>query len=234
MPSLRNIIKSALMCGNHATATYVIRYCVCALRKSHSRSLILYRLCSTAVGELRTSIQKLKLLNPPLWFESTMQQGVMWLNTALTFTSKDQAELARHVAFWNPVITEIFRTILEAKAAAKTSNNKAGVVFLMWGAYAKSFKKLVRRGNRFAATISSVLTLSIDLETRCATESRSHGRVRRGTPPSGRSVRATSSTELHARERGSRASGRAAGRLATTPRVTLTRANIPSYYTKAP
>jgi len=92
------------------------------------------------------------------------------------------------------------------------------------------------RGNRFAATISLVLTLSlsIDLETRCATESRSHGRVRRGTPPSGRSVRATSSTELHARERGSRASGRAAGRLATTPRVTLTRANIPSYYTKAP
>jgi hypothetical protein len=45
---------------------------------------------SVPIGELRKAIKRIRLPQPKQWFEHTMAQGVVWLNTALTFTGKEQ------------------------------------------------------------------------------------------------------------------------------------------------
>lgn len=56
------------------------------------------------------------------WFEFTRKQGVCWLNTALTFTTKK--DLKKHKLFWRPFILEII----------KIFKNK---IFILWGNHAK-------------------------------------------------------------------------------------------------
>jgi uracil DNA glycosylase len=82
-PSFRNLVKNALYCKGHLQA-------------------------DSKVGEMRSQLRKLRVLQPPEWFEHTMAQGVLWLNTSLTFSSKDKTELDKHTKFWRPIMVQIF------------------------------------------------------------------------------------------------------------------------------
>jgi cobalamin biosynthesis Mg chelatase CobN len=54
-----------------------------------------------------------------------LSQGVCWLNTSLTFTSEDQVDLKRHLAWWKPVVEKIIEVILEAKSKETEKEKKA-------------------------------------------------------------------------------------------------------------
>ena len=61
-PSLRNIFKSVLI---------------------HYK----YLNPSSKVEELRSTMSRIKMISPYNWFFETAKQGVLWLNTSLTYTS---------------------------------------------------------------------------------------------------------------------------------------------------
>ncbi|KAG9389537.1 Uracyl-DNA glycosylase, UNG [Carpediemonas membranifera] len=108
-PSLRNIIKSILISQGLADS-------------------------STKVPELRAALAKSSMAQPPAWFSETARRGVLWLNTALTFSGGD--DLAKHTKFWKPVVTDIIRMVLEAR-------KEEGVVFVMFGKPAQKLQTTV-------------------------------------------------------------------------------------------
>lgn len=93
-PSFLNIIKSLLIHGGHMSL-------------------------SDKIAQLRSAAERVLPL-PPAWFDHTQSQGVMWLNQALTFSSKEIPVLKQHTAFWKPIINEIFRILIEAKQSGST------------------------------------------------------------------------------------------------------------------
>ena len=74
----------------------------------------------------------------------------MWLNTSLTFSSKEIPILKEHTDFWRPMITAIFETLITAKKEhlKKNPGIKEGLVFVMWGGYAQKFRKIVEDLNK--------------------------------------------------------------------------------------
>lgn len=56
------------------------------------------------------------------------KQGVLLLNTALTFEGKDTKILKEHTKLWEPVIENIFRVLC---------NRKETLIVMRWGAYAQ-------------------------------------------------------------------------------------------------
>ena len=76
-----------------------------------------------------------------------LAQGVCWLNTSLTFTSTDQADLKRHLTFWRPIVEKIIEVIVEAKSKAKEDEHKA-VVFVFWGGHAQKLRKPIEAMNK--------------------------------------------------------------------------------------
>eukprot|EP01122_Echinamoeba_exundans_P014729 TRINITY_DN6726_c0_g1_i1.p1 TRINITY_DN6726_c0_g1~~TRINITY_DN6726_c0_g1_i1.p1 ORF type:complete len:359 (+),score=106.84 TRINITY_DN6726_c0_g1_i1:31-1107(+) len=121
-PSFRNIIKNVLIGRKLATS-------------------------STAVADLRRILANESILDPPDWFDSLLSQGVCWLNTSLTFTSTDQTDLKRHLAWWKPVVEKIIEVILEAKAK-ETDKEKKALVFVLWGGHAQKLAKSVKALNK--------------------------------------------------------------------------------------
>lgn len=75
-----------------------------------------------------------------------LEQGVCWLNTSLTFTSTDQTDLKRHLAWWKPVVEKIIEVILEAKAS-QIDKEKSALVFVLWGGHAQKLVKSVEKLN---------------------------------------------------------------------------------------
>lgn len=106
-PSFRNIIKNVLISSGHLKS-------------------------SDKVETMRKQIAKLKLMDPPDWFEYTMKQNVLWLNTALTFSGTDKSELNKHTKFWAPIVEGIVETLLK--------ESTKGIVFVLWGGNAKKLK----------------------------------------------------------------------------------------------
>lgn len=90
------------------------------------------------IKELKEALKKSQLVDPPEWFYSTMSQGVLWLNTALTFSSVEKSSLDEHTKFWKPIIEEILRVLVTAH-----ENEKDGLVFVLWGGNAKKLKKVI-------------------------------------------------------------------------------------------
>jgi uracil DNA glycosylase len=84
---------------------------------------------------------------PPEWFNKTEEQGCCWLNTSLTFTSTEQTDLKRHLAFWKPIIEAIFQVMIDSKKELVQSKakDKAGLVFVMWGGHAQKLKKAIEK-----------------------------------------------------------------------------------------
>ncbi|GIQ86375.1 hypothetical protein KIPB_008221 [Kipferlia bialata] len=118
-PSLRNIIKDVLISADHADP-------------------------KTKVGPLRTKLAEMRVPSPQEWFHSTQAQGVLWLNTALTFSGKDAPTLAKHIAFWRPFVDAVIQTTVAARAeAGKAEVEGSGLVTLMWGGKALKLKPVV-------------------------------------------------------------------------------------------
>ncbi|KAL9647449.1 hypothetical protein ABK040_006810 [Willaertia magna] len=109
-PSFRNIIKNVL-------------YSFDELEKSDK------------VDTLRKTLKKLNMIDPPEWFNETMKQNVLWLNTALTYESKEG--LDKHTTFWKPIIEEILNILLK--------NSSKGIVFVLWGGHAKKLKTVINK-----------------------------------------------------------------------------------------
>lgn len=68
-----------------------------------------------------------------------MENGVLWLNTALTFSGKEKSALDRHTKFWSPYISEIIKIIIQAKH----EHSQKQIVFALWGGNAKKLAKHV-------------------------------------------------------------------------------------------
>lgn len=81
-----------------------------------------------------------------------LSQGVCWLNTSLTFTSTEQTELKRHLAWWKPVVEKIIDVILEAKSQ-ESSKEKKALVFVLWGGHAQKLSKSVEKLNKYGLDI---------------------------------------------------------------------------------
>ncbi|KAF0973483.1 hypothetical protein FDP41_008187 [Naegleria fowleri] len=111
-PSFRNIIKNVLISSGHLKS-------------------------SDKVETMRKQIAKLKLMDPPDWFEYTMKQNVLWLNTALTFSGTDKSELNKHTKFWAPIVEGIVETLLK--------ESTKGIVFVLWGGNAKKLKSMINK-----------------------------------------------------------------------------------------
>lgn len=102
-PSLRNIIKSVLISQNLATK-------------------------SSKIDDLRKVLKNRE--EPKNWFKRlATKNGVLWLNSSLTFLSKDPQNLKEHADFWAPFLAKIIEILKEKR-----------VVFVLWGSVAANLK----------------------------------------------------------------------------------------------
>eukprot|EP00697_Spironema_sp_BW2_P005642 gnl/Spiro4/17866_TR9511_c0_g1_i1.p1 gnl/Spiro4/17866_TR9511_c0_g1~~gnl/Spiro4/17866_TR9511_c0_g1_i1.p1 ORF type:complete len:489 (-),score=51.58 gnl/Spiro4/17866_TR9511_c0_g1_i1:180-1646(-) len=97
---------------------------------------------SDKIDTLHQAVRRTNLVSPPEWFERTMNQGVLWLNTALTFSDISPSVLKQHTRFWRPIIQQTISTLLTAKSRAN-----AGLVFILWGDHARKLKEMVDQAN---------------------------------------------------------------------------------------
>jgi hypothetical protein len=93
--SFRNIIKNLLIGDGRLTATSKVdemraelkKMVSCCLCASGCASLLLLLLLAARPAQLTCACVHIpqKLVAPPAWFKATQNEGVCWLNTALTF-----------------------------------------------------------------------------------------------------------------------------------------------------
>ena len=99
----------------------------------HAHGLAFSSLSSKTPASLKNIFKKLKEDFPEGKYESNTltewgKQGVILLNTALTFEGKEQKLLKEHTKLWEPVIKNIFEVLIK--------RNKTLVV-MRWGNYAQ-------------------------------------------------------------------------------------------------
>ena len=99
----------------------------------HAHGLAFSSLSSKTPASLKNIFKKLKEDFPTGKYESNTltewgKQGVILLNTALTFEGKDTKLLKEHTKLWEPVIQNIFEVLIK--------RNKTLVV-MRWGNYAQ-------------------------------------------------------------------------------------------------
>ncbi len=99
----------------------------------HAHGLAFSSLSNKTPASLKNIFKKLKEDFPNGKYESNTltewgKQGVILLNTALTFEGKDQKLLKEHTKLWEPVIKNIFEVLIK--------RNKTLVV-MRWGNYAQ-------------------------------------------------------------------------------------------------
>jgi uracil-DNA glycosylase len=91
---------------------------------------------STPLAACREASKKVRFLSPLELFELWMKQGVLLLNTALTFSSaKDKAA---HFAFWQPFMRKVLST-LESKNQPH---------YILWGKKAQAWADCFEIANR--------------------------------------------------------------------------------------
>lgn len=99
----------------------------------HAHGLAFSSLSPKTPASLKNIFKKLKEDFPQGKYESNTltewgKQGVILLNTALTFEGKDTKLLKEHTALWEPVIKNIFEVLIK--------RNKTLIV-MRWGNYAQ-------------------------------------------------------------------------------------------------
>ena len=99
----------------------------------HAHGLAFSSLSAKTPASLKNIFKKLKEDYPDGKYESNTltewgKQGVLLLNTALTFEGKDLKLLKEHTQLWEPVIKNIFEVLIK--------RNKALIV-MRWGNYAQ-------------------------------------------------------------------------------------------------
>ena len=102
--------------------------------KEHAHGLAFSSLSAKTPASLKNIFKKLKEDFPDGKYESNTltewgKQGVILLNTALTFEGKDTKLLKEHTKLWEPVIKNIFEILIK--------RNKPLVV-MRWGNYAQT------------------------------------------------------------------------------------------------
>mmetsp|Transcript_7001 Transcript_7001/g.9409 ORF Transcript_7001/g.9409 Transcript_7001/m.9409 type:complete len:493 (-) Transcript_7001:22-1500(-) len=115
---------------------------------------------SRSVSDVRGILKQSKVVQPPEWFTAMLAQGILLMNAGLTThcneagSQRSSVPTSKHTKFWRPVIEEVVRAILSAKADKIKENEKkkkkkteddtaGGIVFAWWGAHAKPIKKIV-------------------------------------------------------------------------------------------
>ena len=101
--------------------------------EEHAHGLAFSSLSKKTPASLKNIFKKLKEDYPNYKYESNTltewgKQGVILLNTALTFEGKEQKLLKEHTKLWEPVIKNIFEVLIK--------RNKTLVV-MRWGNYAQ-------------------------------------------------------------------------------------------------
>ena len=99
----------------------------------HAHGLAFSSLSAKTPASLKNIFKKLKEDYPEGYYNSNTltewaRQGVLLLNTALTFEGKEQKLLKEHTNLWQPVIKNIFEVLIK--------RNKPLVV-MRWGNYAQ-------------------------------------------------------------------------------------------------
>mmetsp|Transcript_13809 Transcript_13809/g.21860 ORF Transcript_13809/g.21860 Transcript_13809/m.21860 type:complete len:580 (-) Transcript_13809:215-1954(-) len=98
--------------------------------------------CKSKADAVRKMAKTSGLVEVPEWFQATLAQGVLWLNTALT--TGGTMSKADHHKFWSPVMVKIVSSILNSKAKTKKSK-KNGCVFALWGRKAQRLKNMLSK-----------------------------------------------------------------------------------------
>jgi len=86
----------------------------------------------------RIAAGKIALPSPKTVWPSWGKQGVLWLNTTLTFTKWDDAHRAAHRQLWAPFTARVLRVLVEEA-------RERPVAFVLWGVPAKALEKRILR-----------------------------------------------------------------------------------------
>jgi len=105
--SLKNILKGILVAKGYAT----------------------YK---SSIEECRAHAKKMNIFSPEYLFESWLNSGVFLLNTALTFTSKDEKK--EHFSFWEPFIHAVIRELTK----------RYNPYYIFWGKKAERLESVVK------------------------------------------------------------------------------------------
>eukprot|EP00808_Paulinella_micropora_P027859 g78125.t1 len=112
--------------------------CVSLREMIKSACMWKYNIPVTANAEdVRQCIVEHKVVQPTEWFQATLVQGCLWLNTALTLGGPHSK--GDHIKFWKPIIQEIIRQIL----VSKQGKPGQGCVFALWGRKAQELRKML-------------------------------------------------------------------------------------------
>lgn len=92
------------------------------------------------------------LLAPNKFFDGLKSQGVLWLNTTLTISlfRSSQGHQEAHAAYWRPFVTRLLEAIAELPGGH-------GVVFALWGGWAKSLEPAITAHATASGTAAKVL-----------------------------------------------------------------------------
>jgi len=110
-PSFKNIFKSILISYDLAQA-------------------------SDNIAKLRKSITENNIFSPDEFFENSIKNNIIWLNASLTFESKAQTSLNKHLKFWNPIIKKIIIELLDSSEY---------VLFVFWGKKSMKFQNFIEK-----------------------------------------------------------------------------------------
>jgi uracil DNA glycosylase len=86
--------------------------------------------------DVRDVMAKNNVVQVTEWFQSTLVQGCLWLNTSLT-TGGDLSK-GQHQKFWKPIIRKIIEEILSSKKVGKQ-----GCVFALWGKPSQALRPML-------------------------------------------------------------------------------------------
>lgn len=109
-PSFRNIIKSILINENLAIK-------------------------ENKINDLRKILKNNNIFSPDEFFKNSIENGVIWLNASLTFESKSQSDLNKHLKFWKPIIEEIINILIKSSKS---------LIFVFWGSKSLKFQKYIQ------------------------------------------------------------------------------------------
>jgi len=90
---------------------------------------------SSKAEDVRKVLLKNDVVPVTEWFQSTLVQGCLWLNTSLTMGGPQSK--AQHMKFWRPVVKKIIEEILHAKKGGQ------GCVFALWGRPAQELRPML-------------------------------------------------------------------------------------------
>ncbi|KAL0221873.1 hypothetical protein RCL1_001727 [Eukaryota sp. TZLM3-RCL] len=99
--------------------------------------------CKSPISVLRSFLSEINFASPQSWFNHTCAEGVLWLNTSLTFENKSTYK--KHADFWRPIVLFIIETIFYQKLVQLNAESpyNPGLVVVLWGKPAQKFEPII-------------------------------------------------------------------------------------------